>query len=99
MPTSSKSLCLQDTRRQRCVSATRGNFAASSPKKMDLNWFIPALVNINVGSFFTTIGADGTIICPFDAKKSRKAWRISVAVIMGKVNYKSESREVRKSES
>ena len=43
------------------------------PRKMSLNWFIPALVNINVGSFFTTIGADGTITWSFPAKKSRKA--------------------------
>jgi hypothetical protein len=49
---------------------------------MLLNWFIPALVNIRVGSFLITIGADGTMVCPLAAKKSRKAWRISLAVIM-----------------
>jgi len=38
-------------------------------------------VNISVGSFFITMGAEGTIACPFEAKKSKKAWRISVAVI------------------
>ena len=43
------------------------------PRKMSLNWFMPALVNISVGSFFTTIGADGTITWSFAAKKSRKA--------------------------
>jgi hypothetical protein len=47
-----------------------------------LNWFIPALVNISVGSFFTTMGAEGTIVCPLDRKKSRKAARISELVIM-----------------
>ena len=31
------------------------------PRNMSLNWFIPALVNISVGSFLITIGADGTI--------------------------------------
>lgn len=34
---------------------------------------MPALVNIKVGSFFTTIGAEGTIVCCRLSKKSRKA--------------------------
>jgi hypothetical protein len=42
---------------------------------------MPALVNIRVGSFLTTIGADGTIRCDLLAKKSKKALRISLAVI------------------
>ena len=33
----------------------------------------PAVVNISVGAPLTTIGAEGTIACPFDSKKSRKA--------------------------
>jgi hypothetical protein len=45
------------------------------------------LVNISVGSFLITIGADGTITCPLEAKKSKKAWRICVAVIVCKGNY------------
>ena len=28
---------------------------------VSLNWFMPALVNMSVGSFFTTIGEEGTI--------------------------------------
>ena len=44
---------------------------------------MPALVNIRVGSFFTTIGAEGTISCPFDLKKSRNCCRISAEVIIG----------------
>jgi hypothetical protein len=36
---------------------------------------------MSVGSFFTTIGADGTIWCPFEAKKSKKAFLISFEVI------------------
>ena len=36
-------------------------WGAALPKKMSLNWFMPALVNISVGSFFTTIGEDGTM--------------------------------------
>lgn len=47
--------------------------AGALPRKMSLNWFMPALVNISVGSPLTTIGAEGTIACPFDSKKSRKA--------------------------
>ena len=29
--------------------------------EVSLNWFMPALVNINVGSSFITMGAEGTI--------------------------------------
>ncbi len=43
---------------------------------------MPALVNISVGSFFTTIGADGTIAWPLRSKKSRKARRISFDFII-----------------
>src|SRR5690606_41587257 len=72
---------LPETRIHRCFSATRGYLIAASPKNKSLNWFIPAFVNINVGSFFTTTGADGTILCPLLLKKSKKAWRISLLVI------------------
>ena len=40
---------------------TRLYFAGTFPKIISLNWFIPALVNINVGSSLITIGAEGTI--------------------------------------
>src|ERR1700744_3929710 len=43
---------------------------------------MPALVNFNVGSFFTTIGAEGTTVCPFDTKKSRNFLLISALVII-----------------
>ena len=43
---------------------------------------MPALVNIRVGSFFTTIGAEGTISCPFDRKKSKNFCRMSALVII-----------------
>jgi hypothetical protein len=39
-------------------------------------------VNFNVGSFFTTIGAEETIVCPFDTKKSRNFVLISALVII-----------------
>ena len=42
----------------------------------------PHWVNFRVGSFFTTIGAEGTIVCPFDTKKSRKFSLISELVII-----------------
>jgi hypothetical protein len=38
------------------------------PRKRSLNWFMPALVNINVGSSFTTMGALGTMVWPRLAK-------------------------------
>ena len=50
------------------------------PRKKSLNWFIPAFVNNKVGSFFTTIGAEGTIWCCLEAKKSKYFCRISAAV-------------------
>jgi hypothetical protein len=43
---------------------------------------MPALVNNKVGSFLITIGADGTIACPLDAKKSKNCCLISELVIM-----------------
>ena len=49
---------------------------------MSLNWFMPALVNINVGSSLITIGAEGTIWCPLLAKKLLKESLISLAVNM-----------------
>ena len=55
----------------------RGYLRGALPRKISLNWFMPALVNMSVGSPLTTIGAEGTIACSFDAKKSRKARRIS----------------------
>ena len=46
-----------------------------------MNWFMPALVNMSVGSPLTTIGAEGTILWPFEAKKSRNCFLISFDVI------------------
>ena len=43
------------------------------PRKMSLNWFMPALVNMRVGSFFSTMGAEGRIWCSFSLKKSKNA--------------------------
>ena len=38
---------------------------------------MPALVNINVGSFFNTMGAEGTISWAFASKYSKKSLLIS----------------------
>ena len=46
---------------------------------------MPALVNNNVGSFFTTMGADGTTVCCFDLKKSRNDCLISALFIICKM--------------
>jgi hypothetical protein len=43
---------------------------------------MPALVNKRVGSFFTTIGAEGTMVCPLDLKNSRNCCRIAALVII-----------------
>jgi hypothetical protein len=51
------------------------------PRNHSLNWFIPALVNMRVGSSLTTIGAEGTTVCPLPAKKSRNLSLISFEVI------------------
>src|SRR5438045_1761501 len=48
---------------------------------------MPALVNISVGSSLTTIGAEGTMTCPFDLKKSKNCWRISFEDIIWQPPY------------
>ena len=59
------------------MSAMRGCTTGLLPKKRSLNGFIPALLNISVGSSLMTMGADGTISWPFEAKNSRKRSRMS----------------------
>lgn len=63
------------------VSVTRVCFGTEFPKKYSLNWFIPALVNNKLGSFFITIGADGTMLCCFDLKKFRNSCLIALDFI------------------
>jgi hypothetical protein len=46
------------------------------------------LVNKRLGSSFMTIGADGTIVWPFDLKKSKKCRRTSLLVIIPFMNFK-----------
>jgi hypothetical protein len=47
------------------------------------NWFMPALVKSSPGESGSS-DADGTIVCPGEAKKSRKDWRISAEVMCRK---------------
>src|SRR5688572_1945137 len=74
-----------------CVSAARVSFAgrapahfetsgARSPRKIGTNWFMPAFVKSRPGESGMR-EADGTIVWPCLAKKSRKLWRISAEVI------------------
>jgi len=44
------------------------------------------LVNMRVGSFFTTMGAEGTISWPLLRKKSRNVCRMAVLVIINLPN-------------
>jgi hypothetical protein len=46
-----------------------------------LKGFIPALVNINVGSSFITNGAEGTMAWPLEAKNAKNVVRISEEVM------------------
>jgi hypothetical protein len=54
---------------------------------------MPALVKSKLGSFFTTIGAEGTMACPLDAKKSKNCCLISglviISLILGCIGLKS----------
>jgi hypothetical protein len=50
------------------------------PRKMGTNWFMPAFVNRRFGESGRS-DEDGTMVCPFDLKKSKKLWRISRLVI------------------
>src|SRR5690606_19393304 len=81
IPTSSKSLCFPLTRRHFGVSAIRLLFGFPFPRKYSLNGAIPLLVNISVGSFFTTIGADGTMRFCLDLKNSKNLERVSFEFI------------------
>ena len=51
------------------------------PRKIGTNWFMPALVNSRFGESGIRLD-EGTMVCPFDLKKSRNDWRISALVIM-----------------
>src|SRR5437667_11665115 len=50
------------------------------PRKIGTNWFMPAFVNSKLGESGNKL-EEGTIVCPFDLKKSKNDCRISVLVI------------------
>src|SRR5256885_9722711 len=66
------------------VSATRGGsqLGFCCPRKIGTNWFMPAFVKSRFGESGRS-EADGTTVCCFSRKKSRKDWRISAAVMDG----------------
>src|SRR5437867_2467752 len=79
-----------------CVLTARVYGRFSCPRKIGLNWFIPALVNSSVGSSSGTTGELGTNVCPCRCrKKSMNCWRISRDVISapGKVPDYSQTFE------
>ena len=46
-----------------------GDFGSHVPKKIGLNWFMPALAKSKVGSSCGTTGEDGTIVCACSLSK------------------------------
>src|SRR2546428_416833 len=50
------------------------------PRKIGTNWFMPAFVKSRFGASGNS-ELDGTMVCCFSWKKSRKLWRISFEVI------------------
>ena len=80
-PTSSRSLCFPPARMHFCVSTARlslasGPLGSALPRKMGLNWFIPAFANSNVGSSCGTTGEEGTNVWSLFLKKSKNVPRI-----------------------
>src|ERR1051325_11668449 len=53
------------------------------PRKMGTNWFMPALVKRRLGESGIRL-EEGTMVCPFDLKKSKNDCRISALVITNK---------------
>ncbi len=73
----------QSSKKTFCELTARFHFAASDcgstvPRKMDLNWFIPAFVKRSVGSERGTTEDDGTI------------WQISDSQFYGPVNSRTK---------
>src|SRR5262245_31978271 len=80
------------------VSATLGGCHGGFcwPRKMGTNWFIPALVKRRLGASGRRED-DGTMVCFFSRKKSRKLWRISAEVIGWSLAWMREFSSVVKS--
>src|SRR4029079_13938381 len=83
-----------------CVSAARVSLLGMTPphfetsarrsaRKIGTNWFMHALVNSRFG-LSGIRELEGTIVCCFSRKKSRKPWRIWALVSMGSLNVEKE---------
>src|ERR1700731_3096539 len=70
------------------VSATRAGFhdGFCCPRKIGTNWFMPALVKRRLGASGKS-DDDGTMVCFFSRKKSRKDCRISAEVMRTHSNW------------
>src|SRR6266542_521588 len=68
-------------RKHFCEFTARGFARFSAPRKICLNWTIPALVKSRVGSPAGISEALGTTSWPRLLKKSKKLWRTSLPVI------------------
>src|SRR5436309_14940740 len=77
-----------------CVSATRGGCHEGfcCPRKIGTNWFIPAFVKSRFGASGSR-DEDGTMVCCFSRKKSRKDCRICAEVMMSYLARKQVSCE------
>src|SRR5207248_8397383 len=78
--------CLPPARMHFCVSATRGGShdGFCCPRKIGTNWFMPAFVKSRFGESGKS-EADGTMVCCFSRKKSRKDWRICAEVMRNEI--------------
>ncbi len=56
-----------------------GLVGSAWPRKMGLNWFMPALVNSSVGSLWGTTADDGTLVWPRSTKNWTNASRTRLA--------------------
>src|SRR5213592_4554629 len=68
--------------------------AARWPRKIGTNWFMPALVNSRFGESGSRLD-EGTMVCSFDLKKSKKDCRIS-ALVMLFIQFAARDRKDRK---
>ena len=57
------------------LSLANSELGSTVPRKMGLNWFIPALAKSNVGSWCGTTLLLGTAVCPLVSKKLMNAAR------------------------
>ena len=57
------------------VRRAKSELGSTVPRKMGLNWFMPALVKRRVGSFRGTTLLLGTAVCPLVSKNSMNAAR------------------------